>query len=542
MFSLRFGSNRFFPCSFGARTTSWIAFFAGFAFFGMSLPAEEPPENLDIYLLIGQSNMAGRAPIPEEARGPIERCWLLNAEGEWEPARNPLNIHSTIRKGEDMQRLSPGYRFAQRMLEADPDKQIGLIVNARGGTKIEQWLGKSKYYWGIRGRAKAFVGTGQLKGVLWHQGESNSGDPENYLADLKTFITRLRGDLKESNLPFVAGQVADTPPSPINQEIAKLPDHVHLTAVASSEGLTTYDRWHFDTESQLRLGERYAEAMRDLQEARAKIPEFTPPRDLQPIDVHVHAHAVDPEGLERVAKWMDMRNIEKCIVSPLDHKGSRAYTEAEREQMLANYKRYEGRIYRMALIEPGDYATAEEAAAVLRREKQDGAIAMGEHYGKGLMFDDPKNLLLYEASGMVDFPVMFHIDQNKNMVTPGMPEVDRVLKKFPHVKVVAHAYWWRRYADGTCDRQLSEFPNLYADMSGQVVINQINRDRDKAREFLIKHQDRILWGTDEGWWSFDQSKEDIGPHYTILEELDLPDEVRYKIYRGNAKKVYGLNE
>jgi predicted TIM-barrel fold metal-dependent hydrolase len=166
---------------------------------------------------------------------------------------------------------------------------------------------------------------------------------------------------------------------------------------------------------------------------------------------------------------------------------------------------------------------------------------MGEHYGKGLMFDDPKNLLLYEASGMVDFPVMFHIDQNKNMVTPGMPEVDRVLKKFPHVKIVAHAYWWRRYSDGTCDRQLSEFPNLYADMSGQVVINQINRDRAKAREFLIKHQDRILWGTDEGWWSFDQAKEKIGPHYTILEELNLPDEVRYKIYRGNAIKVYGLD-
>lgn len=508
-----------------------------------SLQAEEsaqPPEDLDIYLLIGQSNMAGRAPIPEEATGPIDRCWLLNAEGKWEPASNPLNIHSTIRKGEGMQKLNPGYSFAKRMLEANPDRHIGLIVNARGGSKIEQWLGKSKYYWGIRGRAKAFKGTGRIKGVLWHQGESDSGNPDNYLAQLKTFIATLRGDLEDPNLPFVAGQITNAPPMQINDEIAKLPDTVHLTAVASSEGLKTYDRWHFDTESQLLLGERYAEAMLQLQQERAKIPVAMPPQDLQPIDVHVHAHAVDPEGLDRVARWMEARNIEKCIVSPLDHKGSRAYTEEERAQMLANYKRYEGRIYRMALIEPGDYATAEEAAEVLRREKRDGAVAMGEHYGKGLMFDDPKNLLLYEASGMVDFPVMFHIDQNKNMVTGGMPEVDNVLKQFPHVNLVAHAYWWRQYGNGSCDRQLSEFPNLYADMSGKVVVNQLNRDRAKAREFLIKHQDRILWGTDEGWWSFGSRDKQMNQHYTILEELDLPDDVRHKIYRGNAIKLYGL--
>lgn len=507
----------------------------------ISAESTTPPDDLEIYLLIGQSNMAGRAPIPEDATAPLDRCWLLNAEGEWEPAKNPLNIHSTIRKGPGMQKLNPGYSFAKKMLEADPTKNIGLIVNARGGSKIEQWLGKSKYYWGIRGRAKAFKDSGQIKGVLWHQGESNSNDPDSYLTQIKSLIANLRADLGDTNLPFVAGQITNNPPMAINEEIAKLPEEVHLTAVVSSEGLKTSDRWHFDTESQLLLGERYAEAMLKLQEQRSKIPTPEPPSDLKPIDVHVHAHAVNPEGLDHVAAWMKARNIEKCIISPLDHKGSRAYDEEERRSMLANYERYKGQIYRMALIEPGDFETVDGAVEALEREISDGAIAMGEHYGKGLMFDDPKNLLIYEACEKLGLPVMFHIDQNKNMVTPGMPEVDKVLRKFPKLKLVAHAYWWRQYANGSCDRQLSEFPNIYADMSGVVVVNQLNRDRTKAREFLIKHQDRILWATDEGWWSFGSKEKQMNQHYTILEELDLPDEVRQKIYRGNAIKVYGLD-
>ena len=60
-------------------------------------------ENFHIYLLIGQSNMAGRGKIPEEATGDIENCFLLNDQAEWSPASNPLNRHSTVRKGLEMQ-------------------------------------------------------------------------------------------------------------------------------------------------------------------------------------------------------------------------------------------------------------------------------------------------------------------------------------------------------------------------------------------------------------------------------------------------------
>jgi len=220
-----------------------------------------PKDNLHIYLLIGQSNMAGRAPIPADAAGPIERCFLLDDQDRWQPATPPLNKFSTIRKGLGMQKLNPGYGFARTMLAADPAIQIGLVVNAKGGSSITQWERDDPFYKEAVRRTKIAAKTGTLAGILWHQGESDAGDSE-YLAKLKTLVTNLREDLGEPNLPFIAGQVKDVPL--INEQIAKLPEELPGTGFASSEGLTTMDRWHFDTPSMIKLGQRYAEAMRKV--------------------------------------------------------------------------------------------------------------------------------------------------------------------------------------------------------------------------------------------------------------------------------------
>lgn len=231
----------------------------------ISTGTEDHDDKLHIYLLIGQSNMAGRAKVPEEMAGVIDRCVLLNDRNEWVPAKNPLNLYSTIRKGEGMQKLGPGYSFAKAMVKADRDAKIGLIVNARGGSKIEQWKREGKYYTDLLKRANAAAQTGTIKGVLWHQGESNSNNPYDYLDQLKVLIANLRKDLDDEDLPFVAGQVTNTPPLKINDVIADLPEAVSNAAVISSEGLKCFDRWHFDTESQIELGNRYATAILKLQ-------------------------------------------------------------------------------------------------------------------------------------------------------------------------------------------------------------------------------------------------------------------------------------
>jgi hypothetical protein len=235
-----------------------------FLAFVLNLRADKvAKEDLHIYLLIGQSNMAGRAPVDESKAGPIDGVLLLNDKNEWETARNPLNRFSTIRKGLEMQKLNPGYSFAKAMGKANPKAMIGLVVNAKGGSSIEQWGTDKKFYQDIIQRAKAAQKTGTLKGILWHQGESNSNQPEAYLTLLKALVENLRNDLGTPKLPFVAGEIKEG--EKINAEIAKLTGAVPHTGVASSKGLKTMDRWHFDAPSMITLGERYASEMLDLQ-------------------------------------------------------------------------------------------------------------------------------------------------------------------------------------------------------------------------------------------------------------------------------------
>jgi len=217
-----------------------------------------PKENLHVYLLIGQSNMAGRAPFTKEEAGPVDRCYLLNGEDQWEPAKNPLNRYSTIRKSLGMQKMNPGYAFAKTMLESDKGVSIGLVVNAKGGTSIKLWAKGSKFYKEALRRTRIACKTGTLRGILWHQGESDAKD-DQYLEKLKALIGNLRSDLGAPNLPFVAGEVNNV--QVINDQIGKLPEAVPYTGFASSEGLKCMDRWHFDAGSMRLLGQRYAEEM-----------------------------------------------------------------------------------------------------------------------------------------------------------------------------------------------------------------------------------------------------------------------------------------
>lgn len=228
----------------------------------------EPPTPKDehhVYLLIGQSNMAGRAKMDEADTKPIPGAFLLNDKDQWEPATNPLNRHSTIRKGLGMQKLGPGSSFGAAMAKEDEDVTIGLVVNAKGGSAIGQWKKGTRFYKEAVRRAKAAQDSGTLKGIVWHQGESDAKAPETYLDSLSQLITDLRKDLGIDDLPFVAGQVKDLPA--INEQIAKLPEEVEHTAFIPSEGLKTTDRWHFDAASVRLMGERYAEAMLQLQKA-----------------------------------------------------------------------------------------------------------------------------------------------------------------------------------------------------------------------------------------------------------------------------------
>lgn len=223
-------------------------------------------KKIDIYLLIGQSNMAGRAAIEGSDADSLENVYLFTSilGKEWEKAANPLNKYSSIRKKMSMQKMGPGYHFAKKMSEeAIP---VGLVVNAKGGTKIEQWLPGTTFYEEAVKRTNEALKYGELKGIVWHQGEGNASNYMEYPQKITTLIEAFRSDFKSPNLPVVVGQIAEDKPNreSFNKMLLKLPAQIEHVGVAKRNGTKTFDGSHFDAKSQKKLGERYAREMQRL--------------------------------------------------------------------------------------------------------------------------------------------------------------------------------------------------------------------------------------------------------------------------------------
>lgn len=218
----------------------------------------------DIFLVIGQSNTAGRATIEAKDLEILSNVYLLNADGDWEAAANPLNKYSTIRKDISVQKLGYAYTFG-RHLQAILSEDIGLVVNARGGSNINEWQkGASANYYGealARIQTSMSIPGSNLKGILWHQGESNRNDGLSYITKLQSIINDFRVDLNLPDLPLIAGQISQERPE--NEDfntnvIPTLPTTVLNTDYVKSDYLHAFDLTHFDSEAQRVLGGRYA--------------------------------------------------------------------------------------------------------------------------------------------------------------------------------------------------------------------------------------------------------------------------------------------
>ncbi|HOX58429.1 MAG TPA: sialate O-acetylesterase [Candidatus Paceibacterota bacterium] len=238
------------------------------------LPAKE---KLHLYLLMGQSNMAGRGKLGAEDITPHPRVLVFSLANRWEAAVEPIT-----RDKPQMLGVGPGLAFGKAMAEKTPGATIGLVPCAVGGTALKRWQHGGDLYSNAVHRAKLAARDGTLKGILWHQGESDSGTATNantYGERLAGMIQDIRADLAAPGLPVVVGQIGeflyDRGPdkSPyarvVNGALAALPDKVPATACAPSKGLNHKgDQLHFDASSQREFGRRYAAAMLRLQPAR----------------------------------------------------------------------------------------------------------------------------------------------------------------------------------------------------------------------------------------------------------------------------------
>lgn len=223
----------------------------------------------DVYLLIGQSNMAGRGTMLEsDTVEAIPGVYLLNGEDKPTPAHNPLNQYSSIRKDIKMQQICPGTSFSQTLAQ-HTNRNILLVVNAKGGTALSEWMPGTKFFNEAVRRGKEAMKFGTLKGILWHQGCADSSPEKTatYLERLSIMVDSLRTNLGVTDeVPFIAGELAHWRRSSaaFNDTIHHIDRYIPGSHWVSAEGCT----WlkdsidpHFSREGQLLLGRRYAEKL-----------------------------------------------------------------------------------------------------------------------------------------------------------------------------------------------------------------------------------------------------------------------------------------
>ncbi|MDB6058506.1 MAG: hypothetical protein JWO95_2350, partial [Verrucomicrobiales bacterium] len=138
-------------------------------------PAKLPTnKKMQIYLLIGQSNMAGRGKTDKEDKTPHARVLMFETNNSWQPAIEPLTKDPHKYHG-----VGPGLAFAKAMADKDSSVTIGLVSAAVGGTQLSRWIKGADLYENAVKRAKFAIKDGTLAGILWHQGESDCDTEEH---------------------------------------------------------------------------------------------------------------------------------------------------------------------------------------------------------------------------------------------------------------------------------------------------------------------------------------------------------------------------
>lgn len=242
--------------------------------------AAGPPATMHLFLLAGQSNMAGRGEVEAQDRATHPRIWMLDRDNQWVPAADPLHFDKPVAG------VGPGLTFARELVQDDPALVVGLIPAAAGGSPISTWepggwhdQTDSHPYDDAIARARVAQRHGQLKAILWHQGESdaNPSAAPLYGERLLRLVERFRTDLDSPGVPFLVaglGCFDGVPWSPhrvavdsVHRTLSGAIDHV---AFVPADGLGHKgDSVHFDSPAARELGRRFAHAYREVSNAGA---------------------------------------------------------------------------------------------------------------------------------------------------------------------------------------------------------------------------------------------------------------------------------
>jgi hypothetical protein len=226
-----------------------------------------------VFIMAGQSNMAGRGQVEPQDTVTNPRILALNRNGEAVLAKEPLNLNEPAMVG-----LDCGVSFAKKMLEfCPPDVSILLVHTAVGGSSIRKWIDDSVYrevplFSNFKKRLGEAKKLGIIKGVIWHQGEAdaNAKGLPVHQNNLKHLFGMMRKEAGQRKMPVLMGELGYFSKT-VHEQFMQMNEVFRAysktdsrTAVVSTEGLVHKgDFLHFNTEGQRELGKRYAKVFEE---------------------------------------------------------------------------------------------------------------------------------------------------------------------------------------------------------------------------------------------------------------------------------------
>ena len=218
------------------------------------------------------------------------------------------------------------------------------------------------------------------------------------------------------------------------------------------------------------------------------------------LDIHFHLR----QNLESNLGHMEGSGVAKAVLLANVSAGDRA------KDAVATHP---SRFVRFAAVD----VTMPDAVVLLTQAVKDGALGFGEIKSQ-VEAAGPEMQRLYAAAADLSVPITIHFQEvtqpgSQGRFNTGLKIFDAMLKKYPRTKFIGHAdaFWANVSADyaedtsypkgpikpgGVTDRFLGEYPNLFADMSANSANNFLTRDPEFAAGFLVRHQDKLMFGSD----------------------------------------------
>jgi predicted TIM-barrel fold metal-dependent hydrolase len=267
------------------------------------------------------------------------------------------------------------------------------------------------------------------------------------------------------------------------------------------------------------------------------------------IDIHQHTNYSGRTNVELIAHQRAM-GVTKTVLLP----AGRFYgldAQCGGNETVVRLARAHPKEFVYFANEVADWPDARD---VIRKYLRRGAIGIGEQKFR-VAADSVYIQSLAELARDFGVPMLLHIQHDR--YNTGLENFHHILEKFPQVNFIGHAQtWWANVdknheqkvlypktkvtAGGLTDRLLSDYPNMYGDMSAGSGLNFQTRDEDHARAFLERHQDKLMLGTDCDDRLGHGPECDGAQILAGIRRLSASKKIERKILYENAKRVLKL--